>query len=117
MRPTGGGSSQWGALQPALTPCCTRARRNGSLGTCQHLWLQSELHDWLLHPPEGCALIKFEPLLHWVVEMTGPDSAPGMPTLYAGETFRSALLHVPSAWLGRVVGIVQAVGVMVHHHS
>eukprot|EP00891_Asterochloris_glomerata_P005095 jgi/Astpho2/5095/fgenesh1_pg.00073_%23_4_t len=50
--------------------------------------IQSELHDWLLHPPEGCALIKFEPLLHWVVEMTGPDSAPGMPTLYAGETFR-----------------------------
>ncbi|KAL3145458.1 hypothetical protein ABBQ32_003286 [Trebouxia sp. C0010 RCD-2024] len=50
--------------------------------------IQSELNDWLVHPPEGCNLIKFEPLLVWIITMTGPDSAPGMPQLYAGETFR-----------------------------
>lgn len=50
--------------------------------------IQSELNDWLVHPPEGCNLIKFEPLLVWIITMTGPDSAPGIPQLYAGETFR-----------------------------
>lgn len=50
--------------------------------------LQSELNDWLLHPPEGCALIQYEPLLTWVITMTGPDSASGMPQLYVGENFR-----------------------------
>ena len=50
--------------------------------------LQSELRDWLLHPPEGCMLIQYEPVLHWVVTMTGPDSATGMAQLYVGETFR-----------------------------
>lgn len=51
-------------------------------------FLQSELNDWLLHPPEGCALVQYEPLLTWIITMTGPESAPGMPQLYVGEHFR-----------------------------
>lgn len=56
--------------------------------TDARLILQSELNDWMLHPPEGCALIQYEPLLTWVITMTGPESASGMPQLYTGEQFR-----------------------------
>ncbi len=27
--------------------------------------IQAELSDWLLDPPEGCCLEKFEPLMEW----------------------------------------------------
>ncbi|EIE21250.1 UBC-like protein [Coccomyxa subellipsoidea C-169] len=52
--------------------------------------IQSELSDWLLDErrPEGCHLESFEPLLSWIVVIDGPDVAPGMPNLYAGERFR-----------------------------
>ncbi|KAK9804389.1 hypothetical protein WJX72_010730 [[Myrmecia] bisecta] len=55
--------------------------------------IQSELNEWLLHPPEGCRLESFEPLLRWVVLMEGPETAPapGMPRLYDGEVFRLAI--------------------------
>jgi ubiquitin-protein ligase len=46
--------------------------------------LQSELNDWLLHPPEGCRLLQFEPLMQWVVEIAGPDDSP----FYRGAAFR-----------------------------
>ena len=51
-------------------------------------FLQSELNDWLLHPPEGCVLAQYEPLLTWIITMTGPEAASGMPQLYVGENFR-----------------------------
>lgn len=50
--------------------------------------IQSELNDWHVHPPEGCELIQFEPLLVWVIRMSGPESASGMSQIYAGENFR-----------------------------
>ncbi|KAK9850607.1 hypothetical protein WJX84_006401 [Apatococcus fuscideae] len=55
--------------------------------------IQSELNEWLLHPPEGCRLESFEPLLNWVIMIQGPESAPapGLPRLYDGEVFRLAI--------------------------
>ncbi|KAK9799764.1 hypothetical protein WJX73_001787 [Symbiochloris irregularis] len=52
--------------------------------------MQSELNDWLQHPPEGCSLESFEPLTKWVIMMQGPENAaaPGLPRLYDGELFR-----------------------------
>lgn len=50
--------------------------------------MQSELHDWMLHPPEGCKLVQYEPLTTWVVEMQGPETSPCEPPLYKGKTFR-----------------------------
>lgn len=50
--------------------------------------LQSELNEWMLHPPEGCSLQQFEPLTTWVIEMAGPDSSPSEPPLYRGQRFQ-----------------------------
>lgn len=50
--------------------------------------IQSELNEWLHAPPDGCELLQFEPLTTWVVGMSGPESAPGMPQLYVGEKFQ-----------------------------
>lgn len=54
--------------------------------------MQSELNDWLLHPPEGCSLESFEPLTKWIIHMQGPENAaaPGLPRLYENELFRCA---------------------------
>ena len=45
---------------------------------------QSELREWLLHPPEGCTLIEHEPVLTWVIEMKGPDKEHTGCALYDG---------------------------------
>ncbi|KFM28692.1 putative ubiquitin-conjugating enzyme E2 18, partial [Auxenochlorella protothecoides] len=50
--------------------------------------LQSELNEWLLHPPEGCKLIQYEPLLTWVIEMHGPDRDQSAAPLYHGEVYQ-----------------------------
>jgi len=52
--------------------------------------LQSELNDWGKNPPDGCCLERCEPMTNWVIIMTGPEPAAGMPRLYEGEVFRSA---------------------------
>ncbi len=58
---------------------------------CAHtsiLSAQSELNDWGRNPPDGCALESCEPLTRWVVKMSGPEPAAGMPRLYEGEMYR-----------------------------
>ena len=42
----------------------------------------------MLHPPEGCRLVSFEPLTQWVIEMAGPETSPAPRPLYAGQVFR-----------------------------
>lgn len=56
--------------------------------------IQSELNEWLLHPPEGCKLIQYEPLLTWVIEMHGPDRDQSAAPLYHGELFPAWRLWV-----------------------
>ncbi len=46
--------------------------------------VQSELRDWLQHPPDGCKLVQYEDLRTWVIELLGPES-PCQPQLYTGE--------------------------------
>lgn len=53
--------------------------------------LQSELRDWVNNPAEGCRLESYEPLTSWVVQLLGPESPPGLPQLYAGQSFRLAI--------------------------
>ena len=52
--------------------------------------VQSELNDWIAHPPEGCMLDTFDPLLNWTIQMLGPETAPapGLPRLYENEVYR-----------------------------
>eukprot|EP00775_Hariotina_reticulata_P002981 gene2981-3264_t len=50
--------------------------------------IQSELNDWGKNPPDGCCLESCEPMTSWVIIMSGPDPAAGMPRLYEGEVFR-----------------------------
>ena len=45
-----------------LTLCCLCAEREPHQGQAL---AQAELSDWLLDPPEGCCLEKFEPLMEW----------------------------------------------------
>ena len=45
---------------------------------------QSEMRDWLQHPPDGCRLVQYEDLRTWVIELAGPES-PCPPQLYVGE--------------------------------
>jgi hypothetical protein len=56
------------------TPCFTRV--------CAAV--QSELRDWLQHPPDGCKLVQYEDLRTWVIQLLGPES-PCQPQLYTGE--------------------------------
>lgn len=49
--------------------------------------IQSELNDWLQHPPEGCRLVQCEPVTNWVIEMLGPESSPCERALYKGQVF------------------------------
>jgi hypothetical protein len=51
-------------------------------------YVQSELRDWLRAPPEGCILETYEPVNIWIIRMEGPESSPGLPSIYEGETFR-----------------------------
>lgn len=53
--------------------------------------VQSELRDWLQHPPDGCRLVQYEDLHTWIIELQGPES-PCQPQLYVGETFRLRIL-------------------------
>ena len=55
--------------------------------------MQSELNDWMAHPPDGCLLDTFDPLLNWTIQMQGPETAPapGFPRLYENEVFRLAV--------------------------
>lgn len=50
--------------------------------------IQSELTDWMLHPPEGCSLESSDPLTTWVILMEGPESSPTGVSHYRGQTFR-----------------------------
>lgn len=52
--------------------------------------IQSELHDWMANPPEGCCLESFEPLTSWRILMSGPESGDGRK-LYEGEVYRLAV--------------------------
>lgn len=53
--------------------------------------IQSELHDWGRNPPDGCCLESCEPMTHWVVLMSGPETPAGAAQLYEGELFRLAI--------------------------
>lgn len=46
--------------------------------------VQSELGEWLLHPPDGCKLLEYDPLLTWVIEMQGPSREQSASPIYDG---------------------------------
>ncbi len=76
---------------------CVPSHACTALNALDALLVQSELRDWLQHPPDGCRLVQYEDLHTWVIELQGPES-PCQPQLYVGG-FQE--LHVPfmTGWM------------------
>jgi ubiquitin-protein ligase len=50
----------------------------------------------MLTPPEGCKLIKYEPLFQWIVEMEGPEQSPTQNPLYKGQKYQLQIRFTPN---------------------
>lgn len=64
---------------------------------CVHATPQTELNDWAVSPPEGCALepLQGDNMMNWTITMKGPDSTEWAQSLYEGETFRCVCFGPP----------------------
>ena len=67
-------------LQPSVAPAAATRTAHPAPAA---LAPQSELRDWLQHPPDGCRLVQYDDLRAWIIELQGPES-PCQPQLYLG---------------------------------